>query len=263
MLEIFYHAIAILTSRYRDWNPVTASNAASIRQALSTLRVLQIVEETALSELPALPVIPYTMTLCLSVTYRQCRAFSTAAANNRAKRHLNIAYCVLGELSTQWWNAEAMAKLGGRAIARVLSSVPASSAANATTTRMPLSNESLQRSDASSDSDTATSAPGESTTTDRCGPQMMPMCTPLKVPVAVSDNPEGVSEVSTTNLIPISTNSARPPEPTAPNIDYDCLLLDSIPNLMYPGSGMTDDIFSDVSIYDGFEAVFAAGGNRS
>lgn len=119
MLEIYYHAIAILTSRFREWHPVTASNPASIRQALSTLRMLQIVDETAVSDLPALPIIPYTMTLCLSVTYRQCRAVGTISALNRSKRQLTSAYSVLEEMAYQWWNAEAMAKLGRRAMAIV------------------------------------------------------------------------------------------------------------------------------------------------
>ncbi|CAM1508709.1 Fc.00g055570.m01.CDS01 [Cosmosporella sp. VM-42] len=115
VLEIYYHAVAILTSRFRDWNPVTASNASSIRQALSTLRMLQIAEDLSLDELPALPIIPYTMTLCLTVAYRQCRQ-SVSTTADRATRHLTTAYTILESLASQWWMAEAMSKLGKRAM---------------------------------------------------------------------------------------------------------------------------------------------------
>ena len=115
VLEIYYHAVAILTSRFRDWKPVTASNSSSIRQALSTLRMLQIAEDLSLNELPALPIIPYTMTLCLTVTYHQCRQ-SVSTMAHRATRHLTAAYTALESLANQWWVAEAMAKLGRRAM---------------------------------------------------------------------------------------------------------------------------------------------------
>jgi hypothetical protein len=34
--------------------------------------------------------------------------------------------------------------------------------------------------------------------------------------------------------------------------DYDAFLLHSIPNLVYPEAGLTDGIFDDVSLFDGF-----------
>lgn len=46
--------------------------------------------------------------------------------------------------------------------------------------------------------------------------------------------------------------------PTPPANDYDLFLLDSIPNLVYPESGMTDEFFNDISLYDGFDTGFAS-----
>ena len=39
------------------------------------------------------------------------------------------------------------------------------------------------------------------------------------------------------------------------DIDYDWFLLDSIPNLLYPESGMADTLFNDVSIFGDFETM--------
>jgi hypothetical protein len=39
------------------------------------------------------------------------------------------------------------------------------------------------------------------------------------------------------------------------SFDYDWFLLDSIPNLLYPESGIVDTLVNDVSIFDGFETM--------
>ncbi|KAK5551460.1 hypothetical protein LTR46_010474 [Exophiala xenobiotica] len=258
-LEIYYHAIAILTSRYRDWNPVTASNAASIRQALSTLRMLQLVDEVPVSELPPLPIMPYTMTLSLSVTYRQCRTPGSIPTFNRAKRQLSGVYHGLEELATQWWFAEAMAKLGRNAMAKLRS----------------YSHYNSQRLDKRLDRD--------QTAYEATGAEQVRRSTFEVDHASRSTDGGAINNTAQSLLNDISavqaldtqiTDSGRPShdcqeislsinEPTAQvaqgmidnSFDYDWFLLDSIPNLLYPESGMVDTLFNDVSIFDGFETM--------
>jgi hypothetical protein len=73
--------------------------------------------EQEFAHLPALPIVPWAVTLAMTVAYREFRVARVAARRNQSKRDCETACTTLEKLSDQWWTAEAMAKLGRKAVA--------------------------------------------------------------------------------------------------------------------------------------------------
>jgi len=66
---------------------------------------------------PPLPLIPYAVSLSLTVAYRLLRDKSPSTDVQQAKHDLEIRCEILEGLRKEWWSADAMAKLGRRALA--------------------------------------------------------------------------------------------------------------------------------------------------
>ncbi|OAA57011.1 Transcription factor [Niveomyces insectorum RCEF 264] len=304
VLEVYYHAVAILTSRFREWNPVTASNASSMRQALSTMRMLQMAQETPLADVSALPVIPYAMTLCMTVTYRQCRECLSSVVG-RATKHLVTACTALDDLASKWWMAEAMAKLGRQALGKIArleqqqQQKQAAAVGHTGNNNNNNDNNSRQiplvaapgapaRPPFTGDGDAApiediVAAPIDiDGATAAEAAKALAGTTARSAPAVDSDNsieidagPSrraslGISLVP--SAAPAAAAAAGPliyPEWGAQlnvtdsdrnnggqeNEFYDYFLLDSIPNLVYPETGLKDDLFDKVRLFDGFGMV--------
>ncbi|KAI4861359.1 hypothetical protein F4820DRAFT_434138 [Hypoxylon rubiginosum] len=74
-LEIFYHSVAILSSQSPSENRSTAlpAPATNSRRSLAADRITSIVGQEYLGQLSYLPIIPYGVSLSLSVSYRKMR----------------------------------------------------------------------------------------------------------------------------------------------------------------------------------------------
>jgi hypothetical protein len=199
------------------------------------------------------------MTLSLSVTYRQCRTPGSIPTFNRAKRQLSGVYNVLEELATQWWFAEAMAKLGRNAMAKLRSYSHYNSQTldkrldRDQTAYEATSGQQVRRSTFEVDHASRSTDGGVINNTAQSLLNDISAVQGLDTQITDSGRPSHDCQE-----IPLSIN-----EPTAQvaqgmmedNFDYDWFLLDSIPNLLYPESGMVDTLFNDVSIFDGFETM--------
>jgi len=119
MFELFYHSVAILSCRLRPSTPLPPSAPSRILQSLSALRIVKIAAEENLGMLPPIPVIPYALTLSMTVAYRQFREAKLPMHKARARTDWEKAHRVLAELGNQWWSAEALANLGQQAMDRV------------------------------------------------------------------------------------------------------------------------------------------------
>ena len=69
-----------------------------------------------IEELPPIPLVPYSISLALTVAYRQLRDQTTSTDLEQVKRNLEVRCALLEGLSKRWWSADAMAKLGRRAL---------------------------------------------------------------------------------------------------------------------------------------------------
>lgn len=67
-------------------------------------------------DLPPLPIVPYAVSLSMGVSYRQLRSSKLITHFNRAKASLEACCKSLENLSIYWYSAEAMARLGRKAL---------------------------------------------------------------------------------------------------------------------------------------------------
>lgn len=66
--------------------------------------------------LPPLPIVPYALSLSMTVAYRELRYSTLITYVNRAKASLEACCQLLEGFSDRWWAAAAMVKLGRKAL---------------------------------------------------------------------------------------------------------------------------------------------------
>lgn len=87
-----------------------------MRQAYSAILVADILEDENGRNLLPLPVVPYSLSLALSVAYKHLRQTELATSRIQATKQLKCCCALLDALTPTWWSAGAMAKLGRRAL---------------------------------------------------------------------------------------------------------------------------------------------------
>ena len=113
ILELYYQAITIVACRADD--TATASYA---RQALAALRIQTLMTVEHATDLAPLPVVPYAVSLALSVAYRQWRKAEIPSRIRTAMSNLRICTEILERLSETWYSASPMASLGRKVLQR-------------------------------------------------------------------------------------------------------------------------------------------------
>lgn len=111
--------MAILSCRQKAAESLDGTKVSSIRQGLAAIRIHSIVASECAGKLPPLPIVPYAIALSMGVSYRQLRSSKLITHFNRAKASLEACCSLLEELSPQWYSAEAMARLGQKALQQV------------------------------------------------------------------------------------------------------------------------------------------------
>ena len=119
LLELYYHCVAILSCRYKLTEGLDGGKVSSIRQGLAAIRIHSIVASECAGNLPPLPIVPYAITLSMGVSYRQVRSSKLVTHFERAKASLEACCSLLEDLSPQWYSAEAMARLGQKALHQI------------------------------------------------------------------------------------------------------------------------------------------------
>ncbi|RAH45969.1 transcription factor domain-containing protein [Aspergillus brunneoviolaceus CBS 621.78] len=119
LLELYYHAVGILSCRYRLSHPADLSKPSYVRQGLAAVRIHSIVATECSGSLPPLPIIPYAITLSMGVSYQQFRSSKLIIHLNRARAGLEASCVLLERVSAYWSTAEAMARLGRKALHQI------------------------------------------------------------------------------------------------------------------------------------------------
>lgn len=115
-MELYYHCVAILSCRYKLTESLDGTRISSIRQGLAAVRIYSIVAVECDNQLPPHPIVPYAISLSMGVSYRQLRSSKLITHFNRAKASLEACCFLLEKMSPQWYSAEAMARLGRKAL---------------------------------------------------------------------------------------------------------------------------------------------------
>ncbi|KIV80829.1 hypothetical protein PV11_08305 [Exophiala sideris] len=110
ILELCYHVIAILSCR--TGGPTTASYA---RRISAGDRIQQLLSNGRHAHIPPIPLVPYSVGLSLTVAYRSIRDRANVDLD-RAQADIATRCETLETLSTYWWTADAMARLGRKAL---------------------------------------------------------------------------------------------------------------------------------------------------
>ncbi|KAF2104947.1 hypothetical protein NA57DRAFT_30265 [Rhizodiscina lignyota] len=136
-IELFYHAVSILSHRKKPLEEDNRSSASFSRQNLSVGRVTAIAGHEFKDQLSLLPIVPYALTLSLSVAYRELRYSKVAMYQARARRQLQENKDLLRKLGTVFWSASTRADMAEhlfREMERVAASVNTN---NQPTTNIP------------------------------------------------------------------------------------------------------------------------------
>ena len=115
-LELFYHTVAVISSTPNASNDTPQRTASSVRQRLATFSIVSIISENFPRDLAPLPLVPYSLSLALSVAYKQFRQTGLITIRLRAARELNCRCKLLEKVSKTWISAIAMTDLGKRAL---------------------------------------------------------------------------------------------------------------------------------------------------
>lgn len=83
------------------------------------MRIHSIVASECAGNLPPHPIVPYAISLSMGVSYRQLRSSRLITHFDRAKASLEACCSLLEDLSSQWYSAEAMARLGRKALQQI------------------------------------------------------------------------------------------------------------------------------------------------
>ena len=115
-MEVYYHAVSILSCRSVSFDHPKGSRPSYIRRGLAAIRIYSIVALECSLDLPPLPILPYSLALSMGVSYQQFRSSKLITHLNRTKTSLANCCTLLEELSDSWFSAEAMARLGRTAL---------------------------------------------------------------------------------------------------------------------------------------------------
>ncbi|PLN76515.1 hypothetical protein BDW42DRAFT_188609 [Aspergillus taichungensis] len=118
-LELYYNAAVILSCRYHLSDHPDSSNPSYIRQGLAAIRIQSIVATECSQNLSPLPVVPYALALSMAVAYQQFRSSRLITHSDRAKASLDVCCSLLEALGICWYSAEAMARLGRKALHQI------------------------------------------------------------------------------------------------------------------------------------------------
>ncbi|RAK80048.1 fungal specific transcription factor domain-containing protein [Aspergillus fijiensis CBS 313.89] len=124
LLELYYQAVAIVFHRTMDNASSESHNFARNQRGLAAIRVQSIVARECSEDLPPLPIVSYAVALSMSVFYRQYRSSNLITHRKRAATDIDACCSLLEGLSVSWYSAEAMARLGRKALQQIHESDP-------------------------------------------------------------------------------------------------------------------------------------------
>lgn len=112
LLSLFHHAMCMASHKSLSINNPVKSTPSYVRQSLSATRVISLLSTEPPETLPPLPLVPYALSLALSVVYRHFRSRRLKVHIKRATDELKTCVMLLNRLRNAWWSAGTMADLG-------------------------------------------------------------------------------------------------------------------------------------------------------
>lgn len=117
--EVLYNVTTVMSCPARHEPPEIRSKLPVARRSLAAARITALVGDEFHHRLTMINAIPYAVSLSLSVCYSALRNSKLSTNRNRARKDFEANCKLLKELSEQFWMAEAMAKLGFKALSEI------------------------------------------------------------------------------------------------------------------------------------------------
>lgn len=112
LLSLFHHTMCMASHKSLSINAPVKSTPSYVRQSLSATRVISLLNAEPPELLPPLPLVPYALSVALSVVYRHFRSRRLKVHISRAADELKQCVILLNRLRNAWWSAGTMADLG-------------------------------------------------------------------------------------------------------------------------------------------------------
>jgi hypothetical protein len=112
LLSLFHHTMCMASHKSLSINAPVKSTPSYVRQSLSATRVIHLLNAESPERLPPLPLVPYALSMALSVVYRHFRSRRLKVHINRATEELKQCVQLLDRLRNAWWSAGTMADIG-------------------------------------------------------------------------------------------------------------------------------------------------------
>jgi hypothetical protein len=111
-LELFYHAVGILSCRHRRGTISQGHLARNSRQISSAMQIISIMEEDTAHT--SLPFVPYAVSLALSAAYRDFKHCKAANHRSRARKRLALCHRHLVSLGRVFRSAAFVSELAAK-----------------------------------------------------------------------------------------------------------------------------------------------------
>ncbi|KAJ4382309.1 hypothetical protein N0V86_002643 [Didymella sp. IMI 355093] len=112
LLSVFHHTMCMASHKSLSINAPVKSTPSYVRQSLSATRVIHLLTAESPEQLPPLPLVPYALSVALSVVYRHFRSRRLKVHIKRASEELKQCVLLLDRLRNAWWSAGTMADIG-------------------------------------------------------------------------------------------------------------------------------------------------------
>lgn len=115
-LHIAYLAIAILSHRSKGAADFASSTPSYVRQSMAAIQIVRLMAPARLPSLHAIPLLPYAISLALSVSYQHMRQDQLLYQQQDAKGDFEACFAILREMKWTWSSADAIFTLSEKVI---------------------------------------------------------------------------------------------------------------------------------------------------
>ncbi|SMY21800.1 unnamed protein product [Zymoseptoria tritici ST99CH_1A5] len=115
-LHLFYLLVGVLTHRSRGVRHIRRSSASYVRQSLCTLEIKRLMASDLFSQLLPLPLLPYAISLALSVSYQHLRQSHLTHQQVDARDDFRECYQILHKLRRTWASADIIASISKKVL---------------------------------------------------------------------------------------------------------------------------------------------------
>jgi len=115
-IHVFYLTVGILSHRTRGVKELPQTKGSQIRQRLNAIEIIRLMSDSKAPTLHPFPLLPYAISLALSVSYQFLRQSQMMHQQIDARRDFRTCVCVLQNLRRTWSSADVMTTLAKKVL---------------------------------------------------------------------------------------------------------------------------------------------------